>query len=129
MPAAEAASSARFSYVSAAARFFSCDLMNQSSASASLDRRSFWLGVSLVLFGVLFAAHAVRPDLTTPAAMAGETVDARDYQLVSSLQPDGNDAVYILDKRSGLLALLMWNNQAGRPEVVDIKPLQSAFGG
>ena len=97
-------------------------------AALSVDRKTFWVGVMAVIFAVLLAAHASRPDLTLPTAQAAETVDARDYQLATSLQADGNEALYVLDKGSGLLALVQWNTTTGRPEVVDVKPIQAALG-
>ncbi len=100
-----------------------------ASSASGVDRRTFWLGVSAVIFAVLIAAHASRPDLVMPVATAGETVDGRDYSVVTSAQPDGNEAIYVLDKRTGLLAFIQWDSTAGRPEVIDIKPVQGAFGG
>ena len=38
---------------------------------------------------------------------------------------NGGEVVYVLDKRAGLLALVVWNNQTRRPEAVDIKPVQN----
>lgn len=104
--------------------------MNDNTAtSRTLDRRTFWLGVSAVMFTVLLAAHASRPGLVMPTASAAEVVDGRDYSLVTAAQADGNEAIYVLDKRTGFMAMVQWNISAGRPEVVDIKPIQQAFAG
>ncbi|MEM7809423.1 MAG: hypothetical protein AAF561_15045 [Planctomycetota bacterium] len=94
-----------------------------------LDRRSFWLGVMAVIFAVLLAAHAIRPSALMSTASASEVADSREYQLVTSLQADGNEALYVLERRSGLVAMVQWDISNGRPEVIDVKPVQGAFGG
>jgi len=101
--------------------------MSQTTTSQGLDRRTFWIGVSAIIFAVLLAAHAIRPTAFTAPANAATVADSRDYQLVTSAQPDGNEALYVLDRRNGLVAMVKWNISQGRPEVVDVKPVGAAF--
>ncbi len=93
-----------------------------------LDRKTFWIGVMAVIFAVLAGLHAVRPTAFANTAVAAEAVDGRDYQLVTAVQPDGNEALYVLDKRTGMLAVMMWDNSQRRPIPLDIEPVQRAFG-
>ncbi len=102
--------------------------MSSDTSARPLDRRTFWLGVMAIMFAVLVGAHATRPGLLMPTASASEVADNRDYQLVTSLQPDGNEALYVLERRSGLVAMVQWNISDGRPEVMDVKPIAVAFG-
>ena len=90
-----------------------------------LDRQTFWIGILCVVFAVLVAAHSLPENRAT----AEEAVDGRDYQVVTAGTADGNEVLYVLDKRTGLLALLEWDAAARRPQVRDIKPVQAAFGG
>ena len=96
-----------------------------NSHNHTLDKRTFWLGILGVIMAVLVAAH-VMPE---QQAMAGEAIDGRDYHMVTALAEDGSELLYVLEKRSGLLALLEWDPQTRNPSVRDIKPVQAAFGG
>lgn len=98
------------------------------AAGRPLDARTFWVGVMAVIFAVLLAAHALQPGTFLSNATAAEAVDSRDYQAVTALQDDGSEALYVLDKRTGLLALLIWDPQTRRPQPVAVAPVQGAFG-
>jgi hypothetical protein len=103
--------------------------MQISPATPSLDRRTFWAGILAVTLVVLVVAHALRPSAFISDAQAAEVVDTRDFSLVTADQDDGNQAIYVLDKRTGLLAILLWDNNARQFRVADMKPVQGAFGG
>ena len=94
---------------------------------AGVDTRTFWIGVSTIIFAILLGLHATRPTAMMSPVMAAETADSRDYQMATSLQADGNEALYVLDRRNGLVAFIQWNITAGRPEVTDVEPLAPAF--
>jgi hypothetical protein len=96
-------------------------------STTTVDTRTFWIGVSAIIFAILLGLHAVTPNALLAPASAGETADSRDYQLATSAQPDGSEALYVLDKRNGFVAMVQWNISAGRPEVIDIEPLAAAF--
>lgn len=98
------------------------------AAGRPLDVRTFWIGVLAVIFAVLLAAHALQPGAFLSTATAAEAVDSRDYMAATALQDDGSEALYVLDKRTGLLALLVWDPQTRRPQPVAIQPVQAAFG-
>ena len=103
--------------------------MNNPSSNTArpLDARTFWIGVMCVIFTLLLVAHAVRPGSLMSEANAQEAVDTRDYTAVTAAQDDGSEALYVLDKRSGALALLLWDPQAQRPRTVAVQPVQNAF--
>ena len=104
------------------------DQTEKPSGRQGLDKQTFWLGVMAVITAVLLAAHATRPGAFVSTAAAAEAVDSRDYQAVTALQEDGSDALYVLDKRSGLMALLVWDPSTRQPNLVDIEAVQAAFG-
>ena len=91
--------------------------------SQPLDKKTFWLGVSAVIFAVLIAAHVI-PEQTATAA---ESIEGRDYSMATALAADGSDVVYILDKRTGTMALVEWDAQAKIPVVRTRETMQNAF--
>ena len=111
--------------------------MNQAQPNqlaVGIDKKTFWLGVMAVIFAVLLVAHATRPTaFAQPAAAASmavvqESVDGRDYSMVTAAQADGSEALYVLDKRTGAMAVMIWNAQTGRPPRAGGVFVQSQFG-
>ena len=94
-----------------------------------LDKKTFWTGILTLGAIVLLAVHATQPTALLPSADARLTLDNRDFALATAEAVNGGEILYVLDKRAGLLALVVWNNQTRRPEAVDIKPVQAALPG
>jgi len=93
-----------------------------------IDRKSFWIGVMTIVAAILLAAHAMQPGSVMPVAQAQQVVDHRDYSMATCTTAAGGEVVYILDKRSGMLALLGWDNQAKRPTPIgDVQSLPAVF--
>ncbi len=93
-----------------------------------VDKKTFWIGVMTIVAAVLLAAHALQPGASLPAAYAAqESVDQRDWAMATAETAAGGEVLYILDKRTGQLALLGWDNQAGRPVPIDFKSLPAVF--
>ena len=95
----------------------------------TIDRKTFWLGILVVVAVVLLAAHALQPTSLLPTAQAQEAVDHRDYSMATATAASGGEVLYILDKRTGNLGLIVWDSQARRPVIRDVKPLTGVFGG
>lgn len=81
-----------------------------------IDKKTFWIGVMTIVAAVLVSAHAMQPGAMMPVAQAQEVIDHRDYAMATTETADGGEVLYILDKRTGQLAVLTWNTQARRPE-------------
>ena len=96
---------------------------NTTTNSQPLDKKSFWIGISLLLCAILVAANVIPEQ----QALAAESVDGRDYAMATALAPDGSDVLYVLDKRTGQLAVLEWDAQAKLPAIRDMQPIQTAF--
>lgn len=75
------------------------------------------LTVSAVALGVLHL------QLNTPAN-AGVAVSNRDFQLVTSPIVRGGDGLYILDNRTGFVALFAWDNARRTIELRDVRPMK-----
>jgi hypothetical protein len=73
---------------------------------------------------LLAAVFFVQPSVST----AEEAVKDRDYQVVTARVANGSDALYILDNRSGMMGVFVY--QPGRGlELKGKEPIGNAFGG
>lgn len=81
--------------------------MQINPSNRPLDLRSFAVGVLALLAVLLGALHLVQPETAT----AIESVSNRDYQAATAEISTGGDAVYILDNRTGVLAVLTYDQQ------------------
>lgn len=103
-----------------------------AAASQPLDRKTFWIGILTLCAAVLLAAHALQPTQTSllPAALGGamqESVENRNYAMATAESADGGEVLYVLDKRSGVLGLFVWDPQQQKPMLVNHKPIVGAF--
>lgn len=104
----------------------------EAVASQPLDRKTFWIGILLLTAAVLLAAHVMQPTQTSllPTALGGalqESVENRNYAAATAASADGGEVLYVLDKRSGVLGLFVWDPQTQRPALVNHKPIAGAF--
>ena len=61
-------------------------------------------------------------------APAEEAVNDRDFQVVTALVMNGSEGLYILDKRSGLIAVFLYEPGRGLQHK-GTSPASAAFGG
>ena len=93
-----------------------------------IDKKTFWTGILTLGAIVLLAVTALQPGALLPTADARLTLDNRDFAMATAEGVNGGEVLYVLDKRAGLLALVVWDNQTRRPVAVDIKPVQAVLG-
>ncbi|MEM8876162.1 MAG: hypothetical protein AAGD32_18100 [Planctomycetota bacterium] len=94
-----------------------------SAASRPLDVKSFAVGVLALMAVVLVALHLVKPE----PAVATETVSNRDYQAATAETAAGGDAVYVLDNRTGVLAVLTYDQQRRQMVPRDARRITDLF--
>jgi hypothetical protein len=60
-------------------------------------------------------------------AHASTAVNSRDYQIATALMTDGTEGLYVLDNRTGLIAIFTYdqNSRTLRPRAV--RPVADAF--
>lgn len=98
-----------------------------------IDKKTFWIGVLTIVAAVMLAAHSMQPGSTMPSLMptaqaAQEAVDHRDYSMATCETAAGGEVLYILDKRSGMLALIGWDSQTRRPAPIGgVESLPAVF--
>lgn len=92
-----------------------------------IDKKTFWIGVMTIVAAVLLAAHAMQPTSLLPIANAQEVADSRDWAMATAEMASGGQVLYILDKRTGQLALITWNQQTRRPEFGPVQSLPAVL--
>lgn len=88
------------------------------------DRKSFFIGVLTLSAAILCVGHF---QLTTPVALANETVIDADYQLVTARINKGDDGIYVLHKRKNLVALFTWDPVKKTVAPRDVKSLDEVM--
>ena len=78
------------------------------------------LSVTALLLGV---AHWFAPQ----PARAAEAVKERDYQIVTARVQQGGDGLYILDNRTGQLAVFTYDPAARAVRPRQVRPIADAF--
>jgi hypothetical protein len=81
-----------------------------------MDKKTFGIGILSITGALLFIACL----LPTKQADAAFAVKDRDYQLITVPGIGGGDTVYVVDNRTGLMAVLYFDNRARvlRPRIV-----------
>jgi hypothetical protein len=81
-----------------------------------MDKKTFGIGILSITGALLFIACL----LPTKQADASFAVKDRDYQLITVPGIGGGDTVYVVDNRTGLMAVLFFDNRARvlRPKIV-----------
>jgi hypothetical protein len=88
-----------------------------------MDRKTYGIGILFITATVLFVAQF----LPLPVASAEEAIRDRDYSVVTAPVPSGNDALYIADSRTGMVAVFTWDNGRRMVAVRDVKRIADAF--
>lgn len=89
------------------------------------DRKSFLIGILTLSAAILCIGHL---QVSSPAH-AAESVMEDDYQLITARTTQGNDGLYVLDKRNNTVVLMTWD--AAKKSIVpkDVKSLDTLLGG
>lgn len=88
-----------------------------------MDKKTFSIGILSLTAVLLFVAILIMP----PRASANFAVKDRDYQAVTAAIQANDEALYILDNRSGLMACFSYNPQQRALVLRDLKPIMNAF--
>ena len=90
-----------------------------------MKKQSYAVGILSLTALLLFVANLLMP----AHVHAGFAMKERDFQMITGRQAVGDEALYILDGRTGLMAV--FNYDPGRRALVlrAVKPVQDAFAG
>jgi hypothetical protein len=90
-----------------------------------MDKKTYTIGILSLTALVLFVANLMMPS----RVQADFAVKDRNYQAVTARQQAGDEALYVLDNQSGLMAVFSYD--PGRRALVAraVAPIQAAFAG
>lgn len=89
-----------------------------------MDKRTFTLGILSLTAVLLFVANLIIPPRQ---ASANFVIKDRDYQAITALINANDEALYVLDARSGLMACFSYNPGQKALTLRDLKPVMNAF--
>jgi hypothetical protein len=89
-----------------------------------MDKKTFTLGILSLTAVLLFVANVIIPPREASANFA---VKDRDYQVVTAAIQANDEALYILDNRSGMMACFSYNPGQKALTLRDLKPITNAF--
>ena len=90
-----------------------------------MTKQNYLMGLLSLTALLLFIANLLMP----PRAMANFAVKDRDYQAVTAMLAANDEGVYILDNRSGEMALFSYDPMSKALALRDRKPIMDAFPG
>jgi hypothetical protein len=88
-----------------------------------MDKKTFGIGV-LSITGALLLIACLMPGKQADAAFA---VKDRDYQLITSPNLAGGDTVYVVDNRTGLMAVFTFDNRGRVMRPRQVRAVSDAF--
>jgi hypothetical protein len=88
-----------------------------------MEKKTFGIGVLSITAALLLVA-CLLPNKTAEAAFA---VKDRDYQLITAPSVGGGDTVYVVDNRTGLLAVFGFDNRARVLRPKQVRAVADAF--
>ena len=87
-----------------------------------MDKKTFGIGV-LSITGMLLLIACLMPAKPADAAFA---VKDRDYQIIVA-QGQGSDALYVVDNRTGLMAVFTYDNRGRVLRPRQVRAVADAF--
>jgi hypothetical protein len=87
-----------------------------------MDRKIFGIGVLTITAVLLFVAQFL--PLRTARA---DAIKDRDYTLVTSRITQGGEGLYIVENRTGMMAVFTWDAASRTVKVRAVRPIADAF--
>jgi hypothetical protein len=88
-----------------------------------MDRRNFYIGILSLSATVLLLANY----FTAQPAMALQTIKDRDFGMVTGSSQAGGDTLYVLDNRSGRVAIFAYSPAAHALVLKKVGDMTAAF--
>lgn len=87
-----------------------------------MDKKTFGIGVLAITAALLLVAW-----LLPTRSDAAFAVKDRDYQLITAANQQGGDTIYVVDNRTGLMAVFTYDNRARVLRPRQVRPVADAF--
>ena len=88
-----------------------------------MDRKLFGIGVLTITAAVLFIAQFI----PMRVAQARDAIKDRDYTLVTSRIQTGGEGLYIVENRTGMMAVFTWDATSRTVKLRAVRPIVDAF--
>jgi hypothetical protein len=88
-----------------------------------MDKKTFGIGI-LSITGALLLIACLMPGKPADAAFS---VKERDYQLITSPNQAGGDTVYVVDNRTGLMAVFVFDSRGKVMRPKQVRAVADAF--
>ncbi len=89
-----------------------------------LDKQTFTIGILSLSAVILLAANILAPHT---ASTTYEAIQDNDYSMVTATAIQGGDALYVTDKRTGVMAVFTFDPARKSLVFQDAQPVQAAF--
>jgi hypothetical protein len=91
--------------------------------TVTVDNKTFAIGILSLMAAVLLVAVINKPQ----QVQASEVVKGRDYICVTARTAQGDDALYVTDGKTGIMAAFIYNPGRRQIEPKAIRPVADAF--
>lgn len=88
-----------------------------------MDRKTLAIVILSVSATLMLAFSIISP----PSAQAATAVSGRDYQAVTARAQQGGEALYVLDNKTGLMAVFVYDAKQRSVRVRDVRAVRDAF--
>lgn len=92
-----------------------------------MDRKTYAIGILSLCATVMATALLVTPTSAGPAGVAVNS-ERGDFSVVTARVQSGGDAIYIMDKRRGVMAVLTYDPNSQGLRVRASERVENAFG-
>ncbi len=90
-----------------------------------MDRKTIAIMILTATATLLATLHLI----STPTAEAAIAVSSRDYQAATAQAQAGGEALYILDNKTGQMAVFLYDTRDRMVRVRDVRMVRDAFEG
>ena len=90
-----------------------------------MDKKTFSIGILSITALILFLAQFI--PLHGSVASAADSIRDRDYQIVTARVAQGGEALYVVDNRTGLMAVFTWDPTSRALQLRAVRPVVDAF--
>ncbi|MDB5293788.1 MAG: hypothetical protein JWL69_5029 [Phycisphaerales bacterium] len=88
-----------------------------------MDKKTFAIGVLSLSAVILLAANFLAPR----GVIAADSIQDNDYSMQTARSIAGGDALFVTDKRTGMMAVFIFDPQKQALINTDVQPVQNAF--
>ena len=91
--------------------------------TVTVDNKTFAIGILSLMAVILLVAVINKPQ----PVQASEVVKGRDYTCVTARVAQGDDGLYVVDGKTGLMAVFIYNPGRKQLEPKAVRPVAEAF--